>query len=40
VGDTRILPLVLQACESFTRLNQDEIETLIKSGEQYQPLFA
>jgi predicted aldo/keto reductase-like oxidoreductase len=40
VGDTRILPLVLRACENFTRLNQDEIETLIKSGEQYQPLFA
>jgi predicted aldo/keto reductase-like oxidoreductase len=40
VGDTRILPLVLRACENFTRLSQDEIETLIKSGEQYQPLFA
>ena len=39
-ADTRILPLVLQACENFRRLNSDEIEAMIKSGEQYQPLFA
>jgi predicted aldo/keto reductase-like oxidoreductase len=39
-ADTRILPLVLQACENFTPLSQDEIEAMIKSGEQYQPLFA
>lgn len=40
VGDTRLLPMVIQACEKFTRLNQDEIEQMIKSGEQYEPLFA
>ena len=39
-ADTRILPLVLQACENFRRLNGDEIEAMIKSGEQYEPLFA
>ena len=39
-GDTRLLPLFLQACENFTRLRQDEIEEMIKSGEQYEPLFA
>jgi aryl-alcohol dehydrogenase-like predicted oxidoreductase len=39
-GDTRILPLVLQACENFSRLSRDEMEEMIKSGEQYQPLFA
>jgi aryl-alcohol dehydrogenase-like predicted oxidoreductase len=39
VGDTHILPMVLQACENFTRLNQEEIEEMIKSGEQYEPLF-
>ena len=39
-ADTRILPLMLQACENFTRLSKDEIEEMIKSGEQYQPLFA
>jgi aryl-alcohol dehydrogenase-like predicted oxidoreductase len=39
-ADTRILPLVLQACENFRRLDNDEIEAMIKSGEQYQPLFA
>lgn len=38
-GDTRILPLVLKACENFTRLNTDELEEMIKSGEQYEPLF-
>ena len=38
-GDTRILPMVLQACEKFTRLGRDEIEEMIKSGEQYEPLF-
>ena len=40
VGDVRILPMVLQACENFTRLNQDEIEALIRSGDQYEPLFS
>ena len=39
-ADTRILPLMLQACENFTRLSKDEIEEMIKSGEQYQPPFA
>ena len=39
-GDTRLLPLFLQACENFTRLRQDEIEEMIKSGEHYEPLFA
>ena len=39
-GDPRILPLVLQACENFTPLGQDEKEEMIKSGEQYEPLFA
>jgi hypothetical protein len=38
-GDTRILPLVLQACESFSRLGQDELEGMIKSAGQYEPLF-
>ena len=39
-GDTRILPMLLQACANFTRLSRDEIGEMIKSGEQYQPLFA
>ncbi len=38
-GDTRVLPMVLKACENFTRLNQDEKEEMIKSGKQYEPLF-
>lgn len=39
VGDTRILPMVIQACENFTRLSQDELEELIKSDDRYEPLF-
>jgi aryl-alcohol dehydrogenase-like predicted oxidoreductase len=39
-GDTRVLPLFLQACENFSPLNKDEMEEMIKSGEQYEPLFS
>jgi aryl-alcohol dehydrogenase-like predicted oxidoreductase len=39
VGDTRILPMVLRACENFRRLSQEELEQMIKSGEHYEPLF-
>jgi aryl-alcohol dehydrogenase-like predicted oxidoreductase len=39
VGDTRVLPLVIRACENFSRLSQDEIEQVIESGRQYEPLF-
>jgi len=38
-GDTRVLPVVLQACENFSRLGQDELEEMIKSSGQYEPLF-
>ena len=39
-GDTHILPLVLKACENFTRLNNAEMEEMIKSGKEYEPLFS
>jgi len=39
-GDTRVLPLVLKACENFNRLGNSEMEEMIKSGKQYQPLFS
>ncbi|HEX9386873.1 MAG TPA: aldo/keto reductase [Anaerolineales bacterium] len=39
-GDTRVLPLVLKACENFSQLSKDEMEEMIKSGKQYEPLFA
>ena len=39
VGDTRILPMVLRVCESFRRLSEDELEAMIESGKQYEPLF-
>lgn len=38
-GDTRILPMVLEACKNFTRLQQPEMEEMIQSGQQYEPLF-
>jgi aryl-alcohol dehydrogenase-like predicted oxidoreductase len=39
-GDTRVLPLVLEACKNFTQLREDEMEEMIESGKQYEPLFA
>lgn len=39
-GDTRILPLVLQACENFSQISKDKMEEMIESGKQYEPLFA
>jgi predicted aldo/keto reductase-like oxidoreductase len=39
-GDTRILPMVLKACENFKRLDTSAIEEMIQSGQQYEPLFA
>src|SRR5689334_20404957 len=39
-GDTRVLPLVLEACQNFSRLGKAEMEEMIKSGKQYEPLFA
>jgi aryl-alcohol dehydrogenase-like predicted oxidoreductase len=39
-GDTRILPLMLRACENFQPLGDAEREKLIESGQAYQPLFA
>lgn len=40
VGDTRLLPLVLRACEDFTSLSETEQEALIDSAVEYEPLFA
>ena len=39
-GDIRILPLIIEACERFTRLSQREMEEMIQSGKQYEPLFS
>jgi len=38
-GDTRILPLVLKACENFERMGEIDIKKMIESGQQYEPLF-
>jgi aryl-alcohol dehydrogenase-like predicted oxidoreductase len=39
-GDTKILPMVLEACENFKRLNTAELEEVIRSGKEYEPLFS
>ena len=39
-GDTRILPLVLKACQNFTQLNEPEREEMIQSAKHYEPLFS
>ena len=38
-GDTRILPMILEACENFTSLNETQREEMIQSATQYEPLF-
>ena len=38
-GDTRILPLVLEACKNFTPMNEAQREEMIQSAKQYEPLF-
>ena len=38
-GDTRVLPLVIKACENFSPLNKAEMAEMIESGKQYEPLF-
>ena len=38
-GDTRLLPQVLKACESFRPLSEPEQERLIETAKKYQPLF-
>ena len=40
VGDTRVLPLVLNACEQFSPLSLAEQEALIATAGQFEPLFA
>lgn len=38
-GDIRVLPMVIEACENFLELQHDQMEEMIKSGENYEPLF-
>ena len=39
-GDTRILPMVLEACENFTPMNETGHEEMIQSAKQHEPLFS
>ena len=38
-GDTKVLPLVLRACENFTALTKGEQEALIDTVAEFEPLF-
>ncbi len=38
-GDTRVLPLVLRACENYTAMSESEQEALIATAGAYEPLF-
>ncbi len=38
-GDTRILPMMLNACKNFMQLNETQREEMIQSAKQYKPLF-
>ena len=39
-GDVNVLPLVLEACQSFTCLDESEREGMIRAGQQFEPLFS
>jgi len=39
-GDTRVLPLILKACQNFTQLNESERQEMIQSAKHYEPLFS
>ena len=39
VGDTRLLPLVLRACDAYVALSESEQEALIATAGTYEPLF-
>jgi predicted aldo/keto reductase-like oxidoreductase len=38
-GDTKVLPMVLKACQDYSPLSQLEREAMIQSGQQFEPLF-
>jgi predicted aldo/keto reductase-like oxidoreductase len=39
-GDTRLLPLILEACEKFEPVGKKEQEALIATASQFEPLFS
>jgi aryl-alcohol dehydrogenase-like predicted oxidoreductase len=40
VGDIRVLPKVIQACENYQELNHEQVDAMIELGKQYEPLFS
>ncbi len=38
-GDIRVLPMMIRACENYKELDHEQMEAMIESGRQYEPLF-
>lgn len=38
-GDPEVLPLILEACENYTRLSADQQEAILATAEAFEPLF-
>jgi len=38
-GDTKVLPLVLKACQNFSPLDHSQREAMLQSGQKFEPLF-
>jgi aryl-alcohol dehydrogenase-like predicted oxidoreductase len=38
-GDTKVLPMVLKACQNFSPMDESQREGMIQSGQQFEPLF-
>jgi hypothetical protein len=38
-GDTKVLPMVLKACQNFSPMDESQREGMIQSGKQFEPLF-
>ena len=39
-GDINVLPMVLNACQNFSPMSDSQREAMIKSGQQFEPLFS
>jgi aryl-alcohol dehydrogenase-like predicted oxidoreductase len=38
-GDTKVLPMVLKACQNFSPMDESRREGMIQSGQKFEPLF-
>jgi hypothetical protein len=38
-GDIKLLPRVVEACEAFTPMSEEEQEALVATADRYEPIF-